>query len=405
MIRIDKESYLKLGAAELNSSVIKSWELSEFTSEESVSPEELKSFLQEHLGADHSAVTAAAASDEEHPLSAEACEALLRAFDPRAAVEEEIARAAARAAAKKPPEPEPEPEPGPEPEPELEPMSEEEAENLAEEIMREAEEQAEEMLSSVQSEAQETLSSARKQAEEMLGEARSALTAVRQQAEETANAARSEAAALVACAQREAENLVACAQREAENLLIAAHREAEGIVGEAESKRQAVYGAATEKGYSEGITASRNAILKVREDYESRLRDLFEQVQSYNDMRNAELEQNVLALSLDVAESILGITLDRDFEPFFDLVKSAVTQLNAKTRFVMRLNKREYDRFMEKDEVTRAVLSEVPFSVICDGSLEPGALLLQADEGTVDAGVKTQLSRVKRVFGMANEDT
>jgi flagellar assembly protein FliH len=169
--------------------------------------------------------------------------------------------------------------------------------------------------------------------------------------------------------------------------------------------RQAIYDEAAEKGYSEGVTASRNVILKMREDYESRLRDFFEQVQSYNDMRNAEMEQDVLALSIDVAESVLGITLDRNFEPFFDLVKSAITQLNAKTRFILRLNKREYDRFMGKDEVTRAMLSEVSFSVICDGSLEPGALLLQADEGAVDAGVKTQLSRVKEVFGIADEDT
>ena len=422
MIRIDKENYLKLGSSELNSNIIKSWELSEFTSEESVTPEELKTFLKEHLGEDHCAVTAASASDTEHPLNEEACEALLRAFDPRAAVEVEIARAAAKANAsksEKKTEPKTELEPNIVPDPvpsqtksekkltsvpEQGPLTEEEAEALAEEIMREAEELAEEVLGEANQEAEEILNAAKKKAEEMLKKAQSALDIAQQQAEETANAARCEAAAVNDCAQRDAEALVEGAEHEAENMIAAAQSEAEGILLEAERNRQSIYDEAAEKGYSEGVAASRSAILKMREDYENRLKDFFEQARSYNDSRNAEMEQNVLTLSIDVAESVLDITLDRNFEPFFDLVKSAITQLNAKTRFIMRLNKREYDRFMEKDEMTRAVLSEAPMSVICDGSLEPGALLLQADEGTVDAGIKTQLGRVKKVFGLADED-
>jgi flagellar assembly protein FliH len=239
----------------------------------------------------------------------------------------------------------------------------------------------------------------------MLKEAQTALTLAQQQAEETANAARREAAAVNDCAQRDAEALIEGAEHEAENIIAAAQSEAESILLEVERNKQSIYDEANEKGYSEGVAASRSAILKMREDYENRLKDFFEQARSYNDIRNMEMEQNVLTLSIDVAESILDITLDRNFEPFFDLVKSAITQLNAKTRFIMRLNKREYDRFMEKDEMTRTALSDVPFSVICDGSLAPGALLLQADEGTVDAGIKTQLRSVKKVFGLTDEDT
>lgn len=370
MIRIDKDSYMKGGAAERDKKVIKSWELAELPSEENEEAVDLRQFLTEHLGEGHEAVNAAVGGDAEHPLSEQACEALLRAFDPRAEVEAKIvqARAAAKKAAEKAAEKTAEPGSASAPEPE--PANEREAESRAQSVLSKAKERARGILSEAEREADEMLSSARRTRD---------------------------------TAEFEAEELLGKARRDAETELREAREHADAMLDEAAAKRQSVFESARNEGYSEGVAASRTALLKVRVDYEGRLRDFFEQARTYNELRNAELEKNVLALSLEVAESVLDITLDRDSEPFFALVRRAIGQLNAKTRFTLRLNKREYDRFMESGEdAMKERLSEVPFSVICDGSLEPGALLLQADEGAVDAGVKAQLERAKKVLGLTD---
>ncbi|MCE5236259.1 MAG: FliH/SctL family protein [Clostridiaceae bacterium] len=355
MIRIDKDSYLKGGAAERDKKVIKSWELAELFPEEEDDSVDLRRFLTEHLGESHEAVNVAAAGDAAHPLNEEACEALLRAFDPRAEVEAQIERAkaaAAKKAAEKPRAPRYALPTAPAGAPEGEPPQL---------TLREAEERAEEMLSA---------------ARRMLDEA-----------------------------ELEAEAIINGAKRTAEAELGEARAHADQMLDEAAAKRQSVFAQARDEGYAEGVAASRTALLKVREDYDNRLKGFLEQARLYNEERDAQFEKNVLEMSFEVAESILSTTLERDSDPFFALVRRAIEQLNAKTRFLVRLNKREYDRFMEYgEEAMRERLSETPFSVVCDGSLEPGALLLQADEGSIDAGVKTQLERAKKLLGAADEE-
>lgn len=358
MIRIDKDSYLNASTAERGAKIIKSWEVAELEVEEGIPSVDLKRFLTEHLGENHEAVSAAASFDAEHPLDEEACEALLKAFDPRAIVEAELQKAAKAAEEKRQAQNHTQVEEQEIPhEPEL---TEEQAQSRAETILSEAQQSAKEMLSEAEQRAKEIIS----------------------EAERTFEEAKLQAAAEIAQAQLNAQSML-------DNAAI---------------KRQEVFAAAQKQGYAEGVAASRSALLKVREDYEMRLKGFFEQAQLYNDTRNTELERSVLAMSVDIAEKILGITLEKDVTPFLELISRAVEQLNAKNRFNIRLNKREYDRIMEKgDEELRRRLGDAPFSVICDGSLEPGALLLQADEGTVDAGVTTQLERTKNVFGITGE--
>ena len=348
MIRIDKDSYLNANAAERGAKVIKSWDVAELEPGDDMPAVDLKQFLAEYLGENHEAVNAVALGDAEHPLDENACETLLKAFDPRAIVEAELEKAAKAAEAKRQAQAQTQAAAHPKKQPEPE-LTEELAQNRATVIISEAEQRAKELLD---------------------------------EAERTLENAKTEAAAQIEQAQLSA-------QKTLDNAAL---------------KRQEIFATAQKQGYAEGVAASRNALLKVREDYEKRLKDFFEQAQSYNDMRNAELERNILSLSVDVAERILGVALEKDEELFFNLVSRAVTELNAKSRFNIRLNKREYDRIMENgDEELRRRLGDAPFSVICDGSLEPGALLLQAEDGTVDAGVKTQLERAKSVFGVAGE--
>ena len=359
MIRIDKDSYLNANAAERGAKVIKSWDVAELEPGDGMPAVDLKQFLAEYLGENHEAVNAVALGDAEHPLDEDACETLLKAFDPRAIVEAELEKAAKAAEAKRQAQAQTQTEAHPKKQPEPE-LTEELAQNRATVILSEAEQRANELVDEAEQRAKELIS----------------------EAERTLEEAKLQAATEIAQAQLSAQS----------------------TLDNAALKRQEIFAAAQKQGYAEGVAASRNALLKVREDYETRLKDFFEQAQSYNDMRNAELERSVLTMSVDIAEKILGIVLEKDVTPFLELVSRAVVLLNTKSRFNIRLNKREYDRIMENgDEELRRRLGDAPFSVICDGSLEPGALLLQADEGTVDAGVKTQLERTKNVFGIAGE--
>lgn len=359
MIRIDKNSYVR------GSNVIKSWDVTELLTDEGMPPVNLQQFLADYLGEDHEAVSAAASGNMENPLDEEACETLLKAFDPRAVVEaecERVAQAAAKKAAEK--------------------KQEEQAR------MEAAADRAAAGLDSM-----EMPREAQQRADGMLAAARDTLAR-----------AQAEAEAIRAGAEREAARTLQDAKDRAALTLEAAEAKAERLLSEARVGCAAICEAAKAQGRTAGVEASREEVIGIREAYESRLRDFFEQAQAHNDMRNAEIEKNTLALSVEIAQSILGTALEGDIAPFLGIVKRAVEQLNAKSRFTIRLNKREYERFMEHEDAIRTKL-DASFSVICDGSLEPCALLLQGDEGTVDAGVATQLSRVRQVFGMADDAT
>lgn len=332
MIRIDKKSYLERSEAERSAKVIKSWNLTELSPDDAATMD-LKQLLAEYLGEEHEAVGAASAGDTEHPLSEETCEMLLKAFDPRAAVEAEIERAARQAAAKHAP---------------ARPASGQGANGSSDEA--------------------------------------EALTQRTQHALQSAQYALEEA------------------KREARAIVEQAHKSAGELMDEAAAKSEKMYAAARAEGNAAGIASSQTALLQVREDYEARLSDFFEQVRVYHAERDAEFERSVLTLSLDIAEKILSTELEKDIEPYLNMVQRAVAQLNTKERFLLRLNKREFDRLMGNgDSLLRERLGDAPVSVICDSSLEPGALLLQLDEGSVDAGVKKQLDRLRILFGVAGE--
>jgi flagellar assembly protein FliH len=114
----------------------------------------------------------------------------------------------------------------------------------------------------------------------------------------------------------------------------------------------------------------------------------------------AELEENILQLSFDIAEKIVNIQLQKDDILFVDIVKRAIETLNAKEKFSLRLNETQFAKYFKDgwawlaDEVQCA-----PFAIIKDPCVKPYGCIAESEDGIVYAGIEDQLGKLSEVFG------
>lgn len=178
-----------------------------------------------------------------------------------------------------------------------------------------------------------------------------------------------------------------------------AEQEADRLLREANAKIGAMFEEARREGYAKGCREAREeakeqALLRERE-CERFFSQLREAVGKRQDERDQEMEQNILAISAAIAKKIINIRLEKDDIVFMGLVREAVKRLNAKERFTIHVNEREYERFFQKGGGWLSDATQcAPFHVLPDADIQPGGLVLVSSAGRVDAGIETQVQKL-----------
>lgn len=193
------------------------------------------------------------------------------------------------------------------------------------------------------------------------------------------------------------QSALTAAQREADMILSIANERAGQIQSEARQKGYL-------EGYNEGRTEADHQAQELQQEYREAFDRLAAQVSNHLQELDSVLEQNILSLSLLIAKKIINIELEKNDIVFEQLFRRTIQLHQSAERFVIRLNPREYERFIGKTDQLRQELRCAPFSVISDPLIAKGGLVLEASNGIYRTGVDTQLKRLETALGVGGSD-
>ena len=120
-------------------------------------------------------------------------------------------------------------------------------------------------------------------------------------------------------------------------------------------------------------------------------------IEQYRQNLYQTLESDVLSLSMDVAEKIVNIEIDRNDQVFKDIIKKAIASIRHADDFSLYISKDEYDRYF--NDGGQWLRDEAPVKnvdIIADANLPAGSCIIEADSEIVDAGIPMQLNKISQ---------
>jgi len=153
----------------------------------------------------------------------------------------------------------------------------------------------------------------------------------------------------------------------------------------------AVESAARDRGLARGMQAAEEA-------YRAKLARLDALTDSLRQEREAffdRIEPEVVRLSVSIAEKILGRELELRPEAVVDTVRSAVRRLRDREQLRVSVNPRDFEHVRSaRDDLISAVDGVRALEVVEDRRVDPGGCVIESQNGTLDARVKTQLDQL-----------
>ncbi len=187
-----------------------------------------------------------------------------------------------------------------------------------------------------------------------------------------------------------------------------AGEQAEKIISEAEVRASALGEAAKKDGYcdgyrdgyAEGRRLADGELEALIQSQTEDLKSVFDKLETYKKDLYEGLLSNVLELSLDIAEKIVNINLEKDDSVYREIAKKAISSLESKSKITLRVSPREYERFFgEGDRSLSKEIGHPPFEVICDQLMESGDCIAESDDEVVNTGINEQFEKLKSELG------
>lgn len=184
-------------------------------------------------------------------------------------------------------------------------------------------------------------------------------------------------------AREDAGKVLAEARLQADIMIAAASREAVSI---------------REVAFNEGMAAGRCQSSRQMDALEVKLQTAFDQqiaeLRQQNEKMIIDLEPELLELSMQIAEKILGLELSRNDTAFLGLVSSALSRFKQGEKITIQVSKNDYWRTMVSSIYAASGLSD-GITIMADDSLANGSCVVESAAGTIDAGSGIQMDKIR----------
>lgn len=175
-----------------------------------------------------------------------------------------------------------------------------------------------------------------------------------------------------------------------------AKMDAKVIRQQAETDAQSVREKAHNEGYQSGIEEAKEEFARVRDREKKEFARSVQTLVTARQQIGAEMEPAVMDLAMFAAEKIVKESLNRNDEIYLNIVKDTIKEVEDNEEIVLRVNKKEYDRFFanDSDEYTD-LLKSSGVVIRQDMAVESGECIVETEYGTLRSGVRTQLERMR----------
>ncbi len=180
-------------------------------------------------------------------------------------------------------------------------------------------------------------------------------------------------------------------------ILKGARNTAEGIISEAQKEAEKIKECARQQGYEKGMQDATEELEILTERQTQEVSSIVKKLERCQQEIDSKMQDSILQLSIDVAEKIINIQIERDDTLYIGIVKKAIAGLKSAEKFILRVSRAEYEKYFK--EGSKRLLDEmecVTFEVICDPFAEEKSCIVDSDEGIINAGVSAQLDKIQR---------
>jgi len=196
-----------------------------------------------------------------------------------------------------------------------------------------------------------------------------------------------------------AERLIQKAKNDARDIIENANSLAGKILERAGKKEKADREKARSEGYMEGLRQGR---IKAEEQCEQALEELKQLILGIEREKAsllAEFEERIKDLSLEIAEKIIDRELELTDDVFLSLYKNAVSRINGCQWIKVTVSEKQAEFMTAHADLLLSMVKDAKEIRILPMKDAPdGTLLIETQDGFIDAGIDSQIKRLKLAF-------
>ena len=152
---------------------------------------------------------------------------------------------------------------------------------------------------------------------------------------------------------------------------------------------------ARERGLAQGMGAGEESYRAKLGRVDSLSAQLQEEREGFFD----RIEPELVRLAVSIAEKILDQELELRPELVVDMVRSAMKRLRDRERLIVRVNPRDFEQVRSaRDDLIGAVDGVRKLEVVEDRRVDPGGCVIESQNGTLDARIRTQVGEITRAL-------
>lgn len=197
-----------------------------------------------------------------------------------------------------------------------------------------------------------------------------------------------DAARVLEAAQIQADRLMDAARKRVVELVEEVERRASDRVEQARRE-------AAEAGYQEGIRQGREQGLAQAREILQRLESLVERVVRLREELLARHEEDVVKLSLAVAEKVIGRVVEEDREVAARTVRQLLAQVEGATEIRIRVHPQDLPGVeAHQEEWRRLADGSRSLAILADDRVAPGGVLVETEFGAIDSSIESRFVEV-----------
>lgn len=203
----------------------------------------------------------------------------------------------------------------------------------------------------------------------------------------------------IASARKTAEDIVNEAKAEAAKIIEQAHQQGNEIIQQYQQAGEQARNEGYQAGYQQGYTDGQ---AKLYQDIASELRKLDSLAASAFSVKKeiiSSSEEEILKLSVAIAEKIIRHELELNPEIVVNIIKSAINELKDREEVKIIVNPSFANLLMNQSEELKETVNGLKnLKILEDKSIPADGVIIESGESRIDARLDSQISEIMRVL-------
>lgn len=157
-----------------------------------------------------------------------------------------------------------------------------------------------------------------------------------------------------------------------------------------------------QRAYKEGLEEIRTEVFRQFKDFFSFIESSKINIENLQKQIIENAEQDIIELTLTIAEKIILSELKENKKEFIELIKKVLSQISEQKKIVLKVNETDYDLFKEHQDILRREAGMVKeFAIEVNNSVNKRGVVFEMESGQVDLQIESQIESIRKAFNNA----